>query len=140
VTQVRAVVHISSGFNPGTPFYQLQHSGIDPVTGDPFCSKGQLSQLERAARQHEGLVSSSLTSHIEVHERWFRNNTPQDSLERVTAFQGSIPHGLTFNELVDAAFERYVSTPAVSDPNQNHTTGTPPGLVAFPAVPCRPRF
>ena len=139
-TQARAVVHISAGFKPGTPFYQLQKSGADPVTGDPFCSKGQMSQIERAARQHEGLVSSSLISHIEVYERWFRNNTPQDSLERLTAFQGSIPLGLTFSDLVDAAFERYVSTPAISDPNQNHTTGNAPGLVAFPAAPCRPRF
>ena len=141
VTRTYAPVHISSGFKPGTPFYQLQHSGVDPVTGDPFCSKGQLHHVETGARRHEGLLASSLVSHIEVYELWFSTNSPQVSMERIVLHRGMLPDSnFTFAHWVEAEFVENVSQPSAADPNQRHTTDIPPGLVAFPPVPCRPRF
>lgn len=137
-TEFGADLHINSGFQPGTPFYNMQAPGIDPVTGDPFCRKSQMAAVERGAREHEGLISSPSTSHLEVFQRWFRNNAPQDSLENVTVFVPALPYSL--NDFVDAEYSKMVATPAVNDPNQHHTSDVPPGLVPFPTVPCRPRL
>jgi hypothetical protein len=137
INEVSAVVHISSGFQPGTPFYNMQAPGIDPVTGDPFCRRSQMAAVERAAREHEGLISSPSTSHLEMFQRWFRNNAPQELLEKVTVFVPALSYSL--NDFVDAEYWNMVATPAVNDPNQRHTSNVPPGLVPFPTVPCRPR-
>jgi hypothetical protein len=136
--QFGAKIHINAGFQPGTPFYNMQAPGIDPVTGDPFCRKSQMAAVERGAREHEGLVSSASTSHLDVFQLWFRNNAPQDSLEKVTVFVPALSYHV--NDFIDAEYSEMVATPTFDDPNQRHTSNVPPGLVPFPTVPCRPRL
>ncbi len=46
----------------------------------------------------------------------------------------------TFTNKVMAVYSDKVQTPAYNDPNQKHTSDNPPGLVAFPQVPCALRF
>lgn len=140
ITTVTANVHISDGFNPGTPFYAQQHSGIDPVTMNPFCARSQVSAVERGAREHEGLIASALTSHVEVYQRWFRTNAPQDVMESVTGKDDDFGSTWTFSDMLTQVYIARVAEPAYNDPNQKHTTDNPPGLVAFPAVPCALRF
>jgi hypothetical protein len=140
IRTVTAAVHISAGFRPGSAFHQQQHSGTDPVTGNPFCAKLQVPAVERGAREHEGLVPSALTSHVEVFQRWFRANTPQNSMEAVTGRDEEFSATWSFSEKLMQEYNDEVAQPAYQDPNQKHTTDNPPGLVAFPAVPCALRF
>lgn len=133
-----AVVHIHSGFKSGTPFYNQQHPGTDPATGDPHCKKSEMGAVETGARQHEGISPSPALSHVEVYQRWFRNNAPQDSMEAAVVFAPALTYPLA--DYYEAEYVAMVATPAKNDPNQRHTNNVPPGLVPFPSVPCRPRF
>jgi hypothetical protein len=141
VASVTTVVHISAGFNPGTPLYNLQHSGVDPLTHDPFCTKRQFNTvIQRGARQHEGLIPGPTPSHVSVYRQWFSHNRPQDSLEPVNGYLRDFSVDYPFDAYVEAEFDQHVSSAAASDPNQHHPNETPPGPVAFPTVPCRPRL
>jgi hypothetical protein len=135
-----AVVHINGGFQPGTAFYNMQHSGIDPVTGDPFCSKSQMPLIERGAREHEGIINGAIVSHMDVYRTWFSSHAPQDSMESVVGFHSDFHASWGFKDLVEVEWSQNVADPAYSDPDQRHTTDVPPGLVQLPTVPCRPRF
>lgn len=141
IASVTVAVHINGGFQRGTPLYQKQRSGVDPVTGQPFCTKNQFtSAIQTAARQHEGLVSGPTPSHVAVYRRWFNNNTPQDSMEAVIGFLSDFSADYPFGAFVDAEFDEHVASAARHDPDQNHPNETPPGLVSYPTVPCRPRL
>lgn len=141
ITRVRAIVHISGGFRPGTPLYQMQRWGTDPVTGQPFCRPSQFSSdVEQGARQHEGLIAGPSPSHVSVYRQWYRNNTPQTHMEAVAGFLDDFSVDYPFQAKVEVDFDTYVSRPAKDDPNQMHTTDSPPGLVPFPSVPCMPRL
>ncbi|HEY0025707.1 MAG TPA: hypothetical protein VGB24_22660 [Longimicrobium sp.] len=140
IQTVTANVHISAGFRPGSAFYAQQHSGTDPATGDPFCARWQVAAVERGAREHEGLVPSALTSHVEVYQQWFRTNAPQDFMEAVTGRDEEFTSDWTFSDKLTHEYILKVADPAFQDPDQKHTTDNPPGLVAFPVVPCRLRF
>lgn len=141
LVRLKAEVNISRGFQAGEPFYNLQHSGTDPLTGNPFCSKSQLTALRRGAREHEGVdPSPSLVSHVEVMQMWFRNNRAQDALEALVGHASDFNASWSFLHHVEGAFLDHVSSAAYNDPNQRHTTDSPPGLVAFPRVPCAARF
>ena len=141
ITSVRLVVHINDGFNPGTPLYQMQHSGSDPVTGQAYCSKGQFTNgLQTAARRHEGITSGVTMSHVEVYRRWLRNEEPEKAMEAVLGWESDYTVDYTFAEHAADRFNEHVTDPALKDPNQRHTNETPPGLVPFPTVPCKPRL
>jgi hypothetical protein len=129
IQTVTANVHISDGFKPGSPFYAQQHSGTDPVTGDPFCARWQVSAIERGAREHEGLIPSALTSHVEVFQQWFRTNAPQNSMEAVTGRAEEFTSDWTFSDKLAQEYILKVADPAFQDPNQKHTADNPPGLV-----------
>jgi hypothetical protein len=86
------------------------------------------------------LLSSAITSHVEVYQRWFRANAPQDAMESVTGRDEEFTPTWTFSNKLTEAYILRVADPAFTDPSQRHTRDNPPGLVALPVVPCALRF
>lgn len=64
----------------------------------------------------------------------------RDSIEPVVGRDGEFSGTWTFIEKVTQVYIEKVQTPAFNDRNQKHTSDKPPGLVAFPVVPCTLRF
>jgi len=138
------VVHLNDAWMPGNVWYNLQHPGpwTDPAGNvGQYCSQHQLPLVFKRSREHEGFLSSPLTSHVEVYRRWFRNNSPQDSLEAVVLYKPELPAGTSVRDwILNASYPQYVETPANSDPDQRHTNANPPGLVDPAPWPCMVRL
>jgi hypothetical protein len=125
-------------------WYNLQHSGptgqVD-VYGNPthYCAKHELPQAFQAGLEHEGVLTGTIVSHVEVFRRWFNNNPAQDSVEKAVVYVPDVNGGDPALWVVNADIAR-VENAAAADPNQKHTNDVPPGQVQLAVFPCRLRF
>jgi hypothetical protein len=144
VPVVPVTVHINDAWQHGSVWYNLQHYGsyVDPVTGGigHYCAKHELPGFMPDVRGHEGSIPWSYTSHVDVFRGWLKNHRPQDDMEAVVVYKPNLAGAMTLADWFSIAFQQYVRTPMMSDPDQNHTTGSPPGRVDVAAFPCALRF
>jgi hypothetical protein len=137
---VPVTIHVSAHWGPGNVWYQLQHVGpwTDPLTGlvHPHCAQHQLPLLRTEARRHEGSLSWSQTSHVDVFHRWKNTNTPQDSLEAAVAYRPVGGSAIWSG----GVYSQFVRGPMMTDANQRHVNAVPPGMVNLAVFPCKLRF
>ena len=136
------VVHINeAAFATGSAWYNLQTggdyvlpSGVKVPNGR--CDSSHIPTMRQLAREHEGLASSSLTSHADAAQVYLNTQRPQDILEAQIAFG---PDLIGYN-FYQGAYATYVgiasSMEAFAAP---HTNDAPPGIVDRAPFPCYAR-
>jgi hypothetical protein len=143
VTEFGFVVHINeAAFAPGSGWYNLQTggdyvlpSGVKVPNGR--CDSSHIPTMRRLTREHEGLGSSSLTSHADAARIYLNTNRPQDTLEAQTAYGPDLV-GYNFYQGVYATYVGIASS--MEGFAAPHTTDHPAGsliLRRFPATHAR---
>jgi hypothetical protein len=144
IQNIPVTVHINeAAFQAGSAWYNLQTGGAwtDPKTGithkNGYCTKSQVPILRQLTREHEGSVSSPVMSHIRAMRVYVANNAPQDSMEKVIAWDADV-QTFTFAETISSYYRAYIfgNLTGYSAP---HTTDTPAGVVPPAVFPCAAR-
>jgi hypothetical protein len=136
------VVHINdAAFASGSAWYKLQTGGdyVLPsgvIVPNGRCDSHHIPTLRRLTRQHEGLGSSSLTSHADAARVYLRTHAPQNLLERTMAYRSDLI-GYTFSQFAYATYWDIAS--AMELFTAPHTTDNPPGIVDPAPFPCYAR-
>jgi hypothetical protein len=141
ITDIPVAVHINDpAFQSGSAWYNLQTGGAwtDPATGtthpNGYCTTGQVPTLHTLTREHEGSIGSTVVSHVEAMRMYIASSAPQDSMEKVMAWDGDV-QTFTFAETVISYYRAYIigSLAGYSAPH------TPSGVVPPAAFPCAAR-
>jgi hypothetical protein len=141
IREIPVTVHINyAAFQAGSAWYNLQTGGAwtDPTTGithpNGYCTQAQVPTLRRLTREHEGSLSSSLTSHVDAMRVYISNNAPQDSMEAVIAWDADV-QTFSFDRAVRSWYRAYIRGGLVgfSAPHK------PTGIVDPAPFPCAAR-
>jgi hypothetical protein len=137
---VPVVIHLNyAAFQSGSAWFMLQSGGTytDPSTGvsypGGYCTGAQVPTLFRLAREHEGTLSSSLTSHVDAMRRYINSRNPQAQMEAVVAWDTETA-SMPFYQQVASYFRQFVQGPLVGA--SQHKPG---GIVDLAPFPCYPR-
>jgi hypothetical protein len=126
-------VHINhAALAPGSAWYNLQHWQPFWIASlhqwGAYCGPSDLSGVLRMVRRHEGLDAAApgLTNHVDAIKSYFRNDAPDDSLERVVVVPDSNASGA--RDVFAAGYRVWVWGGAV-DYSQHQPEGqtSPPG-------------
>lgn len=143
VTSLPLVVHLSDALKPGSAFMKLQHYGLTGNTdmnGNPtyYCTQSQVLAMIPSIREHEGSLHGSLHSHVDEYRDWFKQNSAQDSVEKMMFYDPDPGAAQSF--LLNSVLAQFEDE-ATHEPGQGHRAPTiPGGTVDMPVWPCAMRF
>jgi hypothetical protein len=141
--RVPITVHINEpAFAHGSDWRKLQTGGAythpdGTVVPDGYCTSAHVPAIRQLAREHEGSLSSPLTSHAEVFQRYLQNNPVHEVVEKRIVHRSEL--ALTAEQWFYWVYVGDVAAPLENDPNQAHKNHSPPGLVDLAPFPCYPR-
>lgn len=129
-------------FAPGSDWRKLQTGGTythpnGTVVPNGYCTSAHVPTIRQLAREHEGSLSSALTSHAEVFQRYLQNNPVHEVMEKRIVHRSELAS--TAEEWFYGSYVTDVAAPLENDPNQAHKNHSPPGLVDLAPFPCYPR-
>lgn len=134
---VPVVIHLNyAAFQNGSAWFVLQKGGTytDPSTGTTYpggyCTGADVPTLFRLTREHEGYLSSSLTSHVDAMRRYLRTRTPQDLMEAVVAWDAEVA-SMPFPQQIASYYRGYVKGPLLGASQHK-----PSGIVDLAPFPC----
>ncbi len=141
IREIPVTVHINeSAFQAGSAWHNLQTGGAwtDPQTGitypHGYCTRAQVPTLRRLTREHEGSLSSPLTSHVDTMRVYISNHAPQDSMEAVIAWDADV-QTFPFDRVVRSWYRGHIigNLTGFSAPHK------PVGIVDLAPFPCAAR-
>lgn len=147
VVEFGFIVHINDpAFATGSDWYKLQTGGnyvlsSGTVVPNGRCSGSQVPVLRQLTREHEGLGSSSLTSHADAARVYLQTGKPHERLERTVGYGPDFLGGFSF---LNFAYGKYVDIAVEMEHFAKPHTNTPvadggPGIVDPAPFPCYAR-
>jgi hypothetical protein len=132
---IPVVIHLNyPAFQSGSAWFVLQNGGTyTDSTGTTYpgayCTGAQVPTLLRLTREHEGFLSSSLTSHVDAMQRYIRTGRPQLQMEAVLAWNAETAV-MPFSDQVASYYRAYVRGALIGA--SQHKPAGPVDLAPFP--------
>jgi hypothetical protein len=140
VKSLGLVVNVSDAWKSGSSWRNLQKGGTyTDAMGNkyPYCTNSQIPAMMGPSLQHEGYLPGLYPSHVDLFRDWFKNNSPQDSIEAARLYMPDYP-GMDAASWLANYDIAHVMNSAMADPAQQDTAST--GKVALAPWVCKPRF